>query len=91
MTNAADGCRHDDTPERLAELTRHFPPPRHAVSYILDTFPIVRRKDQAAHGSYRTKDTILALYDQLANAARTANPLDPPPADARCCHPAGES
>jgi len=71
---------------------RHFPTPRDAVSYIPDTIPIVRRKDQAAHGSYRTKDTILALYDQLAEAQRTGtpfvSPLDLPPGEPACCHAA---
>ncbi|WP_192825989.1 Eco57I restriction-modification methylase domain-containing protein, partial [Deinococcus wulumuqiensis] len=28
---------------------------REDVDYVMDTFPIVRRKDEAAHGSYRTK------------------------------------
>ncbi len=64
---------------------------REDADYILDTFPIVRRKDEAAHGTYRTKDTILALYDELAEAQRTGtqfvSPLDPPPADPACCHP----
>lgn len=32
------------------------------AAYILDTFPVVRDRDTAAHGSYRTKDTILRLY-----------------------------
>jgi hypothetical protein len=39
---------------------------RDDADYILETFPIVRRKDEAAWGSYRTKDTILAMYDQMA-------------------------
>ena len=39
------------------------------AAYILDTFPIVRRKDEAAHGTYRTRDTILALYAQFADCA----------------------
>lgn len=33
--------------------------------YIMDTFPIVRRKDVATHGTYRTKDAILSVYDEL--------------------------
>ena len=61
------------------------------AAYILDTFPIVRRKDEAAHGTYRTRDTILALYDQFAEASTSGkpflSPLDPPPGDARACHP----
>lgn len=38
---------------------------REDVAYIMDTFPIVRRKDEAAHGSYRTKEAILSIYDEL--------------------------
>ena len=38
---------------------------REDVDYIMETFPIVKRKDLAAHGSYRTKDLILTAYDQL--------------------------
>ena len=36
------------------------------AAYILDTFPIVRRRDKAAHGHYRTKDMVLAYYNALA-------------------------
>ena len=36
------------------------------AAYIFDTFPIVRRHDQAAFGHYRTKDMVLAYYDALA-------------------------
>lgn len=64
---------------------------RDDVAYIMDTFPIVKRKDEAAHGSYRTKDTILEIYDAMTEAMATGQPyqtrLDPPPADSRCCHP----
>ncbi len=62
----ADGCPYDETPQQLAELIKHFPTPRDAVAYIMDTFPIVKRKDEAAFGSFRTKDTILAIYDEMA-------------------------
>jgi hypothetical protein len=41
---------------------------------------------------YRTKRTILEIYDALAEAIKTGKPyqtrLDPPPADPLCCHPA---
>jgi hypothetical protein len=64
---------------------------RDDTAYILDTFPIVKRKDEEKHGHYRTKDRILALYDALAECQRTGQPfvssLIPPPADPRCCHP----
>ncbi len=38
----------------------------------MDTFLIVRRKDEAAHGEYRTRRIILEIYDQMAAAAPTA-------------------
>ncbi|MFE0143058.1 Eco57I restriction-modification methylase domain-containing protein [[Kitasatospora] papulosa] len=44
---------------------------RDDTSYILDTFPIVKRKDEAAHGEYRTKRLILAEYDRMAAAGLT--------------------
>jgi hypothetical protein len=59
----------------------------------MDTFPIVRRNDEAAHGEYRTKRVILEIYDEMAQAIRTARPyqtrLDPPPADPRVAHSVG--
>ena len=39
---------------------------RDDAGYILDTFPIVRRHDEAAFGHYRTKDMVLAYYNALA-------------------------
>ncbi|WP_405668988.1 Eco57I restriction-modification methylase domain-containing protein [Streptomyces sp. NBC_00055] len=39
---------------------------RDDVDYILETFPIVKRKDEAKYGSYRTKELILAEYDRMA-------------------------
>ncbi len=39
---------------------------REDVAYIMETFPIVKRKDLAEYGVYRTKETILAVYDELA-------------------------
>ncbi|MCK4794576.1 MAG: N-6 DNA methylase [Desulfobacteraceae bacterium] len=73
-----------------SELLNYFPSPRHAIEYIMELFPIVKRKDQQAHGRYRTKDTILEIYDQMAQAIGTGQPyqtqLDPapgPPCDAQ--------
>ena len=39
---------------------------REDASYVLDTFPIVRREDKRAFGSYRTRDMILAYMNALA-------------------------
>lgn len=57
---------------------------RDAVDYVMETFPIVRRKDERRHGEYRTKRLILEIYDEMAKAIETAESyqtrLDPPPA-----------
>jgi hypothetical protein len=61
------------------------------AAYVLDSFSILRRKDEEKHnGDYRTKGVILELYDALSQSQRSGQPyetpLDPPPADPRCCH-----
>jgi hypothetical protein len=38
---------------------------REELACILDTFPIVRRKDEAQYGEYRTKQMVLESYDKL--------------------------
>ena len=64
---------------------------RDDVDYIMETFPIVKRKDEAAHGGYRTKRVILEIYDEMARAMETGTPyqtrLDPPPGDPHVAHP----
>jgi hypothetical protein len=37
-------------------------------AYILDKFPIVRRKDEASFGEYRTKRLCLEAYDRLEDS-----------------------
>ena len=87
----ADGCPHDETSAELDELRAHFSSPRAGVGYVMDTFPIVRRRDEERFGQYRTKDVILEIYDALQEAVATGTSyrtrLDPAPADPRCCHP----
>jgi hypothetical protein len=77
------------------QLREMFPTPRHAVEYIMETFPIVKRKDikrttitdengqVTKPGTYITKDTILSIYDAMTESIRTGVPyqtrLDPPP------------
>lgn len=57
--------------------------PRDDVGYILNTFPIVRRKDEEAHGEFRTKRAILEIFDAMQDAIDTgiayASVLDPVP------------
>ena len=85
---------YDETPEQVAELKRHFPSPRDAVDYIMETCLIAKRKDVAKHGDYRTQLVILRIYDRMQNAIATGKPyqtlLDPPPADPRVAHPPRE-
>ncbi|MCS4142168.1 Eco57I restriction-modification methylase domain-containing protein [Salinibacter ruber] len=38
---------------------------RDELAYILDTFPIVERKDKEEYGEYRTKRLVLEAYDRL--------------------------
>ena len=56
---------------------------RDDVDYIMETFPIVKRKDIQQYGTFRTKDLILQVYDAMADATQTGKPyqtiLDPPP------------
>ena len=39
---------------------------REDAAYVLETFPIVRREDEAAFGSYRTRDLVLAYMNALS-------------------------
>lgn len=41
---------------------------RDELAYILDTFPIVRRNDEARYGEFRTKRLVLSAYDALAGS-----------------------
>ena len=38
---------------------------REDASYVLDTFPIVRKQDESSFGRYRTRDLILAYMNAL--------------------------
>ena len=56
----------------------------------MDTFPIVKRKDENKRGHYSTQQTILQIYDALGEAMHSCVPyqplLTPSPANAACCH-----
>ncbi len=61
------------------------------VDYIMETFPIVKRRDEEKHGHFRTKALILDVYRKMATAIATGVPyetiLSPPAADPRVAHP----
>lgn len=63
---------------------------RDDMDYVMETFPIVKRKDEQKYGEYRTKRVILEIYDTMIEAIRTCQPyqtlLEPPPAEA-VAHP----
>jgi hypothetical protein len=68
---------------------------RNDVEYILEGFPILRKKDVKAFGDYRTKRVVLEIYDAMERASAVGEPyrstLEPPPADARVAHPSKEA
>ncbi len=63
---------------------------RDDVDYIMETFPIVKRKDEKAFGEYRTKRVILEVYDEMRRAMERGEAyrtrLVPPPADRSVAH-----
>jgi hypothetical protein len=58
---------------------------RDDADYVMETFPVVRQRDEQRYGTYRTKEMVLRMYDAMAEAARTGVPyqtiLDPPPGE----------
>ena len=88
-------CGYDGPPFRWDDARRFSAPLRAGrrffhlyginrddADYILDTFPVVRKKDEAAHGEYRTKRVILRFttsWPRRSNRCSVPNALDPPP------------
>lgn len=56
----------------------------------METFPIVKRKDEAEYGEYKTKRVIMEMYDQMKLAMESGGEyqtwLEPPPSDERVAH-----
>lgn len=66
---------NEESTEDIVRLKANFATPRDAASYIMDSFSIVRRRDEEKYDSdYRTKRVILEIYDALADACRTGHP-----------------
>jgi hypothetical protein len=63
---------------------------RGEIDYVMETFPVVKRRDEQRHGEYRTKRLILEISDEMAKAIESGEPyetrLDPPPADPSLQH-----
>jgi hypothetical protein len=63
---------------------------REEVDFVLDTFPIVAKRDIKAYGEYRTKRVILEIFDAMGEAARTSTPyqtdLGPSPGGPSVAH-----
>ena len=63
---------------------------RDDVDYIMETFPIVKRKDEKALEEYRTKRVISEVYDEMGRAMESGEAyrtrLVPPPADRSVAH-----
>jgi len=53
------------------------------VDHILDTFPTIKRKDEATHSTYRTKELIMHYYHRMAenieDGTEYRSDLDPVP------------
>ena len=66
----------------FAKLAEHWKACNSQSLYVLDTFPVVKKYDERAHGEYRTKRMVLERYDALAAAAARGrpyvSPLGPP-------------
>ncbi len=60
-----------------------------SVEYILETFPILKRKEEQQYGEYRTRNTILEIYEEMRRAVDDGTPyrsrLDPAPAEVSQC------
>ncbi|RZO86862.1 MAG: hypothetical protein EVA65_00875 [Oceanococcus sp.] len=84
IARTESGCATDESTEQLLELRRHFATPRKAVEYIMDTFPIVRRKDEQRYGGvFRSKQVVLEIYDKMqlaiSNGQGYETEINPPP------------
>lgn len=68
---------------------------RSDVEYIMEAFPIVKRRDITSYKRYRTKEQVLEIYDLMQKTIDTGEPykslLEPAPADPCLAHPENTS
>lgn len=57
----------NETDAEYKRLVATFPTPRHAVEYIMESFPITKKKDMEKYKDFKTKMMILCEYDKLMN------------------------
>lgn len=74
LASWAPATRRQDEAELDAAFFHFYGLTRDEVDYIMDTFPIVKRKDLAEFGEYRTKRRILEIYDVMQQAIDTGVP-----------------
>lgn len=67
------GCRHLRA-ELDAAFFHLYGLERDEVDYVMETFPIVKRKDLSDFGCYKTKAEILEVFDAMATSAATGIP-----------------
>ena len=99
----AKDCGYDGPPFRWSEERRFllcceldaayfhlYGIERDDVDYIMETFPIVKRRDEQRYREYRTKRVILEIYDEMKRAMETGvaykTRLEPSPADPSVAH-----
>lgn len=84
------GDKHNWKENACDELKGHFDTPRDAVEYMMETFPIVKRRDEEKFGDYRTKLMILDIFDDMQEAMEKGEIyqtiLNPPPCDPSMAH-----
>ncbi|MEC7523850.1 MAG: N-6 DNA methylase [Myxococcota bacterium] len=59
---------------------------RKELGDVLETFPVVKKRDIKAHGDYRTKLLILNAFDRMAARGPEVAELNPPPGDPTQSH-----
>jgi hypothetical protein len=63
---------------------------RTQTEWLLDSFTVLRKYEEADHGEFRTKRLVLEIYDQISTAKQAGRAyqtrLKPAPADPSCCH-----
>ncbi len=65
--------RFDARAELDALVAAHvFGLTRDELEYVLETFPIVRRRDEEEHGEFRTRKQILRHFDAMTGRPSTA-------------------